>query len=138
MKYQTGAISKIHVVRMANDEDILHGLEAFTKEAGIKHASILSAVGSIKAYHSHVVHTTNLPPGNDFTKGIGPFDIITMTGGILNGRVHAHIEYSDRHCSHGGHLEEGTIVLTFAIITIAELDGIDLTDHDRYPVPERS
>ena len=25
-----------------------------------------------------------------------------------------------------------------AIITIAELDGIDLTDHDRYPVPERS
>jgi predicted DNA-binding protein with PD1-like motif len=48
--------------------------------------------------------------------------------------VHAHIEYSDRHVSHGGHLEEGTEVLTFAFVTVAELDGIDLTDADRYVV----
>lgn len=135
MTFQTGDIARIHVVRLENGDDVLNSLSAFAAEAGVANASILSGVGSIKSYHSHVVSSTGLPPGNDFTRGDGPFDIITVTGGILDGTVHAHIEYSDRHASHGGHLEEGTIVLTFALITIAELSGIDLTDADRYPVP---
>ena len=134
MKYQTGSIRRIHMVQLSNGEDLLHGLEAFARDAGIEHASILAGAGSIRTYHTHVVRSTALPPGNDFTRGDGPFDILTMTGGILDGRVHAHIEYSDRHVSHGGHLEEGTEVLTFAFITVAELDGIDLTDADRYEV----
>ena len=135
MRYETGKISNMHVVHLANGEDLLAGLEEFVAEAGIEYGSILSAVGSIKSYHSHVVRSTGLPPGNDFTKGEGPFDILTITGVIIGGRVHAHIEYSDRHVSHGGHLEPETIVLTFVIVTIAELDGMDLTGMDRYEVP---
>ena len=132
MTWQSGTIRRVHIVRFENGEDLLEGLERWVTEAGIDHASILSGVGSIKSYHNHVVRSTALPPGNDFTKGDGPFDIVTVTGGVLSGRVHAHIEYSDRHVSHGGHLEPGTVVLTFALITIAELDGIDLTNADTF------
>ncbi len=134
MTWQTGTIRKVHLVRLSNGEDLLRGLEEFAKEAEIEHASILCGVGSIRTYHTHVVRTTNLPPGNDFVRAEGAYDILNVTGGILGGRVHAHIDYSDLHVAHGGHLEEGTEVLTFAFITVAELDGIDLTDMDHYLV----
>ena len=46
------------------------------------------------------------------------------------GRVHAHITFSDTEKAMGGHLEEGTRVLTFSLITLAETDGLDLTGWD--------
>lgn len=63
MTYRTGSIRKIHVIGLDNDEDMLAQLEAFSSQAGIRHAAILSGFGSTKAYHSHVVRSTKLPPG---------------------------------------------------------------------------
>jgi predicted DNA-binding protein with PD1-like motif len=40
----------------------------------------------------------------------------------MDGRVHAHIIFSNQEKAMGGHLEPGTTVFTFAIITLGVLD----------------
>jgi predicted DNA-binding protein with PD1-like motif len=128
---QIANVNRIVMVRLNPGEDLLHGLQEATKEAGIRNGAILSGAGSLSAYHCHVVETTNLPPGNIFFRDEGAFDILTLTGIINDGRVHAHITFSDDKQAMGGHLEEGTRVLTFAIAAIAELPGVNLQDWDR-------
>jgi predicted DNA-binding protein with PD1-like motif len=78
-----------------------------------------------------VVKTTNMPPGNVFVKGEGPFDILTITGLIVNGEVHSHVAFSNTESAFGGHIEEGCIVLTFAVIVLAEADNVDFTGWDK-------
>ncbi len=97
------------------------------REQGIRNAAILSGVGSLDRYHFHVVKTTNMPPGNTFVRGEGPFDILTVTGLVVDGEVHAHITFSNTEIAMGGHLEEGCRVLTFAVIVIAEALDVDFT-----------
>ena len=106
-------------------------MQAAVEQASIANGAILSGAGSLSSYHCHVVETTNLPPGNIFFRDDGAFDILTLTGVIIEGRVHAHVTFSDDQQAMGGHLEEGSQVLTFAIAVIAETPGVDLTDWDR-------
>ena len=73
-----------------------------------------------------------MPPGNTFVRGEGPFDILAVTGAIIDGRVHAHITFSNAVQAMGGHLEEGCRVLTFAIVVLAETPGVDFA---RWDVP---
>ena len=109
------------------------------REQGIRNAAILSGVGSLDRYHFHVVKTTNMPPGNTFIRGDGPFDILTVTGLVVNGAVHAHITFSNTEVAMGGHLEEGCRVLTFAVVVMAEALDVDLTGWDRPgPLTRRS
>jgi hypothetical protein len=71
--------------------------------------------------------TANLPPGDVFFRGDGAFDVLAVTGMVLDGRVHAHITFADSVKSFGGHLERGTNVFTFAIVTMGVLnDNADL------------
>jgi len=41
---------------------------------------------------------------------------------VLDGKVHCHIDFSDERNGFGGHLEEGTLALTFANIAIGEIE----------------
>ena len=93
-------------------------------------AAILAGVGSLDRYHFHVVKTTNMPPGNTFMRGEGPFDILTVTGMVIGGNVHAHVTFSNTEVAMGGHLEEGCRVLTFAVIVLAVTDDADFTGWD--------
>jgi len=121
------------IARMANGEDILASLNRAAQDRGIRNGLILSGVGSVASYHVHVVETTNLPPGNLYWKEDNPFDVVSITGLIMDGRVHAHIALSDRERTVAGHLEPGCRVLTFCIATIAVLDDADpIADLDRY------
>ena len=132
MRCITSEISEVITVRIDTDEDVLSSIEDAVREQGIKHGIILTGVGSIKDYHIHVVKTTNIPPGNVFRKRSGPFDVLSITGYVMDGRVHAHISLSDEAGSIGGHLEPGCTTLTFCIVSIGVVAGADLTDLDRY------
>ena len=132
MKLQEAAPSRLVYVRLDPGDDLLGGLRDAVATAGIVNGAILAGVGSLSAYHFHVVSTPVNPPENAFERGEGPFDILTVTGAVLDGRVHAHVTFSDTKVAMGGHLEEGSTVLTFAIILIADTStGIDLTNWDR-------
>jgi predicted DNA-binding protein with PD1-like motif len=113
---------RVVVVRLKNQVDILEGLRAAVARENIHNAVILSGVGSLVSYHVHVVGNTTLPAQDTFFKGEGPFDLLTANGYIIDGRVHCHISFASPEKALGGHLELGTRVFTFAIITLGVLE----------------
>lgn len=123
--------SRLFTVRLDPGEDVLLSLREAVRQEGIENGVILSGIGSLARYHFHVVKTARLPPGNTFVAGEGPFDILSITGLILGGRVHAHLTFSNTEVAMGGHMEEGCQVLTFAMITLAEAPGVDFSAWDR-------
>ena len=131
MRTQSFNASRFVALRLDPGEDLLLSLRAAVEEQRIRNAAILSGVGSLDRYHFHVVQTTNMPPGNTFVQGEGPFDILTITGLVVGGEVHAHITFSNTELAMGGHLEEGCRVLTFAVVVMAEALDVDLTGWDR-------
>jgi uncharacterized protein len=138
VRTQSFGASRYVALRLDPGEDVLLALRAAVAEQGIQNAAILCGVGSLDRYHFHVVKTTNMPPGNTFVRGDGPFDILTVTGLVVNGEVHAHISFSNTELAMGGHLEEGCRVLTFAVVVMAEATDGDFTGWDRPgPLPSR-
>ena len=131
MPVQSTQPGRLFIVRLNSGDDILQALRAAVAENDIRHGAILSGAGSLSRYHVHVVETTNLPPGDVFFQGEGAFDILTVTGVIMDGRIHAHITFSNTEKAMGGHLEEGCTVLTFALVILAETPDADLTGWDR-------
>jgi len=125
--------SRVVVVRLKRDADLLDGLKTAVAQEKIKNAVILSGAGSLTSYRVHVVSNTVFPPTNAFFQGAGPYDLLTTTGYIIDGRVHAHIAFSNTEKTLGGHLEPGTRVFTFAIITLGVLaDPASLQRFDDY------
>jgi predicted DNA-binding protein with PD1-like motif len=53
---------------------------------------------------------------------VAPADIVSMNGYVLNGLLHPHITLSTGDHAFGGHLEPGTNVFTFALVTLGVLD----------------
>jgi uncharacterized protein len=121
MIVQDANIQRVVMVRLNPGDDILLSLRKAVEQSSIKTGVILNGLGSAQSYHYHVVADTNLPPKEIFPKGEIPFDIVSITGLIIDGRVHAHITFSEAGKAQGGHLEEGCRVLTFAAIAIADL-----------------
>jgi predicted DNA-binding protein with PD1-like motif len=136
MRIEEGNPGRLFVVRLEPGDDILEGLNRFVDEKSIKNAAIINGVGSAARYHLHVVETTNLPPGNIYFKADGAFDILSVAGLVMSGRVHAHITLSDDRQTYGGHLETGCEVLTFCIVMIQETPDMDLADLDKLVIPE--
>lgn len=130
MHIETAGIERLVYVRLDPDEDLLRGLEQAVARLHLCNGAILAGVGSLKSYRFHVVSTPALPPENAFIDGEGPFDIVTVTGAVLDGRVHAHVTFSNTQVAMGGHLEEGCQLLTFAIVVIADTSAKSMTDWD--------
>lgn len=123
-------LGRVVLVRMDPGEDVLTALRAAVEQEGIRSGVILSGVGSLNAFHVHVVGVPSLPTRDVFVRGDGAYDILTLTGLVIDGRVHAHITFSDTEKAYGGHLEEGCRVLTFAVAVLAETLGAELTGWD--------
>lgn len=130
MLVQSSEVRRVLALRLNPDDDILLSLRAAVEEHKINNALIVNGVGSLKSFRVHVVGVPSLPTKDVFFDQDGPFDILTFSGAILEGRVHAHITLSNTEKAMGGHLEEGCRVLTFSIIIIAETPDLDLTGWD--------
>lgn len=131
-------LGRLFCLRFDPGEDLLESLQAAVQQRGLRHGAVLTGVGSLDRYRLHVVSSGELPPENAFFDEEAPVDIVAVTGFVLDGRVHAHLTVSDAHRAIGGHLEEGCRVLTFAVVLVAETEGVDLTEWDRVgPLPAR-
>jgi uncharacterized protein len=124
----SGQFERIVVLRFKYQTDLLTGLESMVKQHKIRNAVILSGIGSVRGYHIHVVSSRGFPTQNLFVKNPNaPADLTTVNGYVIDGRVHAHVTLADADKAFGGHLEKGTEVYTFAIVTIGVLnDSADL------------
>jgi predicted DNA-binding protein with PD1-like motif len=121
---------RIVVLRFKYQTDLLGGLESMVRQQKIRHAVILAGLGSVRSYHFHTVSNREFPSRNIYVNNpTGSADIVSMNGYVIDGRVHAHVTLADGNKAFGGHLEPGTTVFTFAIVTLGVLD--DATNFDR-------
>ncbi len=123
-------LRRLLVVRLDPGEDILASLQAAVGAQDLRNGLILNGVGSISCYHVHVVATTGLPPRNTFMRGEGAYDILSLTGAVMDGRVHAHITFGNTEMALGGHMEEGCRVLTLGLAVLAETPGLEMGGWD--------
>ena len=126
-------IKDVRIVRFDGDTDLLLELRKYVSANKIKNAAILNGIGSSKSCSYHVVATSDPWPPNIYVKEQKALDIVSLQGFVLDGRVHAHIIFSDEKTSFGGHLEEGVILLTFGIITLGIVDDDDISQWDLKP-----
>jgi predicted DNA-binding protein with PD1-like motif len=128
----SGQFQRVVVLRFKYDTDLLAGLEKMVKQEKIRNAVILSAFGSVRGYQVHQVSNRVFPSKNMFVKDpTAPADIIGMGGFVMGGKLHPHITLANPQGSFGGHLEPGTSVFTFAVITLGVLDdSLDLSKLD--------
>ena len=131
MHAEAARFGRIWTLRLDPGEDLLAELQRAAVELGVRDGAFLGGIGSLRSYHVHVVSSTDLPPENAFMKGEGAFDILAITGHVFGGRVHAHLTFSNTELAMGGHLEPGCHVLTFAMVTLAELLDTDMAHWDR-------
>lgn len=131
MLTQSTEARRLLTVRLNAGEDIVQSIGAAAAQHGLRQALILSGVGSVDRYHVHVVETPGGAIRDLFLRGEGPYDILSLSGMVLEGRVHAHIALADRSAAIGGHLEEGSRILTFGLVVLAEVPGADLAGWDR-------
>jgi predicted DNA-binding protein with PD1-like motif len=119
---------RVVVLRFKYQTDLLAGLEKMVKEQKIRNGVILAGAGSLTGYHFHMVSNRTFPSKNLFIKNpAAPADLVSMNGYIIDGRIHAHMTLASQEKAFGGHLEPGTTVFTFAIVTVGVFkDGIDL------------
>jgi uncharacterized protein len=123
---------RVLIFRFKYQTDLLDGLQRMIKENHVRNAVILNGMGSVTGYQVHQVSNRTFPSKNmyvaDATK---PADIVSMSGYVLNGNLHPHIGLAEPDKAFGGHLEPGTKVFTFAIVTVGVLpDGLDLSKLD--------
>jgi predicted DNA-binding protein with PD1-like motif len=128
----SGRFERVVILRFKFDTDLLAGLEQMVKQEKIRNAVILSGAGSVRGYHVHQVSNRTFPSKNMMVKDpAAPADLIGMNGYVIDGRIHAHVTLANPDHAFGGHLEPGTSVFTFAIVTLGILDdGVDLSKVD--------
>jgi len=128
----SGQFERIVVLRFKYQADLLDGIEKMVKEQKIRNAVILAGAGSVRNYHVHSVSNRTFPSKNIYVKDpTSPADIVSMNGYVINGRIHAHMTMTNENHAFGGHLEPGTNVFTFAIVTLGVFgDGVDLAKVD--------
>ena len=128
----SGQFQRVLVLRFKYQADLLAGLERMVKEQKIRNGVILAGAGSLRSYHYHSVSNRTFPSKNIYVKDpTAPSDIASMNGYIIDGRIHAHLTMTDEDKAFGGHLEAGTTVFTFAVVTVGVFaDGVDLSRID--------
>jgi predicted DNA-binding protein with PD1-like motif len=127
-----GQFERVLIFRFKYQADLLAGLDRMVKQNHIQNGVILAAAGSVTGYQVHQVVNGTFPSEIEFEQAAdAPADLIGMNGYIMNGRLHPHITLATPRSAFGGHLEPGTKVFTFAIVTVGVLpDDLDLSKLD--------
>jgi predicted DNA-binding protein with PD1-like motif len=127
-----GQFDRIVTLRFKFGADLLAGIEKMVAQEKIKNAVILAGAGSVRGYQVHQVSNRDFPSKNMFEKDANaPADMISMNGYIINGAIHAHMTLATPDHAFGGHLEPGTEVFTFGIVTIGVMrEGVDFSHLD--------
>lgn len=127
----TGHFDRVVVLRFKYKAELLDGLTKMAKQEHIRNGVILAGVGSVRGYQVHQVSNRTLPSQDTFEKNLTqPADLVSMNGYIIDGRVHAHVTLGTPDRTIAGHLEPGTEVFTFAIVTIGVMNDADFSRVD--------
>ena len=122
----TGHFDRVVVLRFKYQTDLLAGLQKMVKQENIRNGVILSAIGSVRGYQVHQVNNRTLPSQDTFVKNPTQAAALgSMNGDGIEGKLHPHVTLATPDKVIAGHLEPGTEVFTFAIVTIGVMNDVD-------------
>lgn len=114
--------SKTLVARLEPGQDLRTELQNWAKRDGLKAASLVSAVGSLKFV---TIRFADQATGKRIE---GPLEIVGLSGMVAESGVHLHIAVADKRGQVlGGHLMEGSAVYTTAEIALLEAKDLSFS-----------
>ncbi len=119
-------LTRVHIVRIDPNEDVLLALQRYIQEAGITQAIVLGGYGTLATHHLHWVRDNRIPASNLYRRGEGGIEILAMNGTVVEGQPHVHITLSTPRGAYGGHLEEGCRAYVLCELFLGEVDGATL------------
>ena len=142
-RWAAGAVKNVIIIRLAPAEDLKITLEEIIQQEKLTNLLILGGAASLRCATLRNVKTfPKTWPINDanrlWTKITGPLELVSITGNVShrpNGRpfLHAHVVVSKSDgLAYGGHLVEGSEILTTGELVFGELSGVKLR-RDRDP-----
>src|SRR3569833_2052215 len=125
----SGQFELIVVLRMKYGTDLLTDIEKGVAGEHIRNGVILSGIGSVRGFRVHQMANRDLPTRNIFTtEPTTQADLDSVNGYVIDGKVHAHVVLGvNLERAVAGHLEKGTEVFSYAVVTIGVLKGVDLS-----------
>jgi uncharacterized protein len=127
----SGHFDRVVVLRFKYKTDLLAGMQKMVKQENIRNGVILSAIGSVRGYQVHQVSNRTLPSQDTFVKNpTESADLVSMNGYVIEGKLHPHVTLATPDKVIAGHLEPGTEVFTFAIVTIGVMNDVDFRHLD--------
>jgi predicted DNA-binding protein with PD1-like motif len=122
-----GDIKEVVVVSCTRGEDLLECLEKAVAKYQIENGIILTGYGTLDKSVTHIVTTIGFPVHEYFDHKEQALEVISISGLVSAGQLHAHIVLSDTERACGGHLEHGCRVLYLCEVVIGILNRIKLT-----------
>lgn len=119
-------LTRVHIVRIDPNEDVLLALRRYVAEAGITQAIVLGGYGTLATHRLHWVRDNRIPARNLYRRGEGGIEILAMNGTVVEGQPHVHITLSTPRGAYGGHLEEGCRAYVLCELFLGEVDGATL------------
>lgn len=140
IRLASGRLGKVVVARLAPGCELIESIKEICEREGIRHGIILGGAASLRRAALRNVRTfPDKWPLTDqnriFTRLEGPLEMLSISGNISRKEdgeiwVHAHVAIATGtpdSLAFGGHLVEGAYILSTGEISIAELEGVDLT-----------
>eukprot|EP01125_Pyxidicula_operculata_P000315 TRINITY_DN10370_c0_g1_i1.p1 TRINITY_DN10370_c0_g1~~TRINITY_DN10370_c0_g1_i1.p1 ORF type:complete len:139 (+),score=12.33 TRINITY_DN10370_c0_g1_i1:92-508(+) len=119
-------MSEFHAFRLKKGDDLKNRLFEFTKCHNIGAGYIATCVGSLSTLHIRLASAKN------YLKLDGQFEICSLVGTLSQDGLHLHICVADEEGKMlGGHLMDGSIVMTTAEIVVVVIKQLRfLRQHD--------
>ena len=115
-------VQEVFRLRLDRGDLLLESLQEAIKRHNIQDGAVLTVVGSVQECTYHGVQSLAAVAEQRFITVKGPTEIVSANGIIAAGEPHLHITLSNfEKGAFGGHLEPGTNVFTFAIVTLGVL-----------------
>jgi hypothetical protein len=117
---------RVIVLNLLRGDKLLESIREKCAEVGLKNGVVLSAIGSLQRVHLHRVVSTTEVPEDEHVILEKPLELASLQGLIVDGSTHFHMVVSDTERTYTGHLEEGTVVLYLAEISIGEIADLSV------------
>lgn len=113
--------------RLREGQDLKLSLERLVIHMGITAATVISGVGSLTSATLRMAGAE--ADKQDIRTLDGPFEIVSLTGNLGQGRTHLHMSISDKEGQViGGHVKDGCLAHTTVELVLAVEDKLSFIE----------
>lgn len=124
----TSAPHELIAVGIDPGEMLLESIEEAIAKHDIVSGMVVSGIGTLDTCTMHFITHTKFPPKDAMYTIEGPLELLSVSGLIVQGKPHLHIQISmGRTECYGGHLEPGSRVLYLAEVGIIKCNDLAVT-----------